>query len=217
MASATPSSPTTRPSRYFHAAIDHDIREPRGAANIDIRQNDCILDRAIGIDPHAGKQNRTPQLRAGNDAAAGNKGGHRHARGGHPRHAQISPAGSPRRPSKSASPGRTGQDPARRRSNRYWPPNRHRPCPRRANRLCVSFDERTQEVRKPVRDRFAVFHKIGNDVLAEIPARIWRRGIAGELVEKKLRLEDINAHRGETIVRVAGHAWRIFWLFDESR
>lgn len=67
-----------------------------------------------------------------------------------------------------------------------------------------------------MRDRLSEFYNVWNDVLAEIPAQIWRPGIARKLIEKKLRLEDINPHRGEAIVRIVWHRGRFRGLFDES-
>ncbi len=49
-------------------------------------------------------------------------------------------------------------------------------------------------LREVMRHRFAVLDEVGNDVLAEIMARIRIGGIALEKIDQERRLEDIDAH-----------------------
>ena len=58
--------------------------------------------------------------------------------------------------------------------------------------------------------------EVGNDVLAEIVGRVGIGGVAAELVEQELALEDVDAHGGERHVRLVGHAGRILRLFEEG-
>ena len=66
-----------------------------------------------------------------------------------------------------------------------------------------------------VRDRAAVLHDIGDDVLAEIVAGIGVGGVAAELLEQECGVEHVDAHAGERHGRLARHGRRILRLFDE--
>ena len=67
-----------------------------------------------------------------------------------------------------------------------------------------------------VRDRFAVLDDIGDDVLAEIVARIRVRRVALQEIDEEGRLEHIDAHAAERDLRFAGHGRRILGLFEEG-
>ena len=66
-----------------------------------------------------------------------------------------------------------------------------------------------------MRHRFSMLDQIGNDVLAEIPVRTGRGRIAPQLLEQKLRVEDVDPHAGQRHVRIAWDARRIGGLFQE--
>jgi hypothetical protein len=59
--------------RNLHAAVDHDILQSCSASDHGIRHDHRIFDTAIGMDMHAGEQQRPPYRRAGNDAAPGHQ------------------------------------------------------------------------------------------------------------------------------------------------
>ena len=67
-----------------------------------------------------------------------------------------------------------------------------------------------------VRHRFAVLDQVGNDVLAEIVARIRIGGVALQLLDQELGVEDIDAHAGERDVGLAGHRRRVLRLLQEG-
>ena len=58
-------------------------------------------------------------------------------------------------------------------------------------------------------------HDVGNDVLAEVAAGALGQGVAFELFEKEFGVEDIDTHRRQCAVRVAGNGRRVLGLFDE--
>ena len=60
-----------------------------------------------------------------------------------------------------------------------------------------------------------VFDEIGDDVLAEVAARSWRRSVAVELLDQELCVENVDAHARQGQVRVAGHGRRVFRLLEE--
>ena len=67
-----------------------------------------------------------------------------------------------------------------------------------------------------VRHRLPVLDDVGDDVLAEIAGRFRLLGVAAKLIHEELRLEHIDAHRGECVVRSVGDAGRIGRLLDEG-
>ena len=61
----------------------------------------------------------------------------------------------------------------------------------------------------------AVLDDIGDDVLAEVAARAFGRGVAAQLLHQEPRLEHVDAHRGQRHVRLVGNARRVLRLLDE--
>ena len=67
-----------------------------------------------------------------------------------------------------------------------------------------------------MRHRLAVPDDVGDQVLAEVAARADVLGVAAQEVEQELGLEDVDAHRGQRHLRVAGNAGRIGRLLEEG-
>ncbi len=67
-----------------------------------------------------------------------------------------------------------------------------------------------------MRHGFAVLDDVGDEVLAEVAARPRRLGVAPEQVGKKPGPEDVDAHRGQRHVGLAGNAGRVGRLLDEG-
>ena len=57
--------------------------------------------------------------------------------------------------------------------------------------------------------------RAGDDVLAEIVVRIGACRVAHQLLDQEFRVEDVDAHRGEHRVRLAGQGFRVVGLFLE--
>ena len=64
-------------------------------------------------------------------------------------------------------------------------------------------------------DGFTVLDDVGNDVLAEVAAGIRVGRIALQAVDQEFRVEDIDAHRGESEIGIAWDTRRIGRLLDE--
>ena len=64
-------------------------------------------------------------------------------------------------------------------------------------------------------DRLAVLDEVRDDVLAEIARRSRRLGIAAEFVEQQFGVKDVDPHRCQRDVRVAGDRGRVGGLLDE--
>ena len=56
----------------------------------------------------------------------------------------------------------------------------------------------------------------GDDVAAEVVAAAVPRGVAAELLEEEPGGEDVDAHRGQAVVRVAGDRLRLGRLLLEA-
>src|SRR5262249_16225870 len=65
-------------------------------------------------------------------------------------------------------------------------------------------------------DCSAVFYNVGYDVLAEIVARIRVTRVTSQLVEKELRVEDIDTHTRKRFIRLSRHWRRISGLLKEG-
>ena len=75
---------------------------------------------------------------------------------------------------------------------------------------------RHARLREVMGDRLPVLDEVGDDVLAEIVARIRIRGVALEQVDQERSLEHIDAHAAERDVGLAGHRRGILRLFEEE-
>src|SRR4029077_15081000 len=64
-------------------------------------------------------------------------------------------------------------------------------------------------------DRAAMLHDVGDDILAEIVARIGIVRIAPQLLEKKLRVEDIDTHTRQRFIRLSRDRWGLGRLLKE--
>ena len=60
-----------------------------------------------------------------------------------------------------------------------------------------------------VRDRAAVAHHVGDDVLAEVVARVRIGGVALQLLEEQLAAKDVDAHARKRDVGAVGEAGRV--------
>ena len=65
-------------------------------------------------------------------------------------------------------------------------------------------------------DRLAVLDDVGDQVLAEVAAGAGGRGVAAQQVGEELGAEDVDAHRGQRHVGLAGDAGRVGGLLDEG-
>ena len=66
-----------------------------------------------------------------------------------------------------------------------------------------------------MRDGFAVLDDVGDDVLAEIVARMRVGGVAAHLVDQEPRVEGVDAHARERLVGIAGNMRRVRRLLHE--
>jgi hypothetical protein len=57
-----------------------------------------------------------------------------------------------------------------------------------------------------VRHGLAVLRRYRDDVLAEVAARVWVRGVGLSKLDQEAGLEDVDAHRGQRQVRLARNA-----------
>ena len=83
-----------------------------------------------------------------------------------------------------------------------------------AARLAVAAHARAREV---MRDRLAVLDQIRDQVLAEVAARVRIVGVALELVDQEIGVEDVDPHARQRLVRAARLGGRILRLLDERR
>ena len=117
------------------AAVDDDLLEADIAADTGTRQDHRLVDGGKRIDAHAGEQQRAADAASRKRCSRRQPSRRSRCRGGRRGRGRTSPAPSIRRWSRSAIPDRRGRAPGRHRSGRCSPPNRRRPCRRRANRL----------------------------------------------------------------------------------
>ena len=70
---------------------------------------------------------------------------------------------------------------------------------------------------KAMRHRLAVLHDVGDQVIAEIMAGLGVLGILDQQGTQEIPVEDINAHRRQRVIRIAGDCGRVFRLFQEGQ
>ncbi|CCC96390.1 protein of unknown function [Azospirillum baldaniorum] len=204
-----------QPLGDHHAAVDHHLGQAAVAADVDVRQDHGLMQLAEGVDAHLAEQQRILHQRAGDDAAARHQAVHRHAAPvlvveDELRRGQLLLVGEDRplavvhvelrrdvaEVEVGLPIGVDGADVA--------------PV---GLRLMAVQDGRLGEVvghhPRPAG------HQMGDDVLAEVARRAGIVEVALQLVVEELRVEDVDAHAGQRLVRVSRHRRRVGGLLDE--
>ncbi len=199
----------------MHAAVDDAIVQPRLPPDIDVRQQHRVFERRIGMRAHAGEQQRIAHLGPRDDAVAGHQRGYRRPappvlvmdelRGGHD--FGIGPD----------RPGAVVEVELRHKIGQVdigLPEGVDG-----ADVAPVGFLLKAglhAAVGETVRDGFAVLDDVRNDVIAEIVAGIVVLAVLDEQAAQEGPVEDIDAHRGQRMVGVAGDRRRVFRFFQET-